>query len=564
MPRRKNEYLSDGGSDSDASNSSGSEEGFNSQEDEDSRAERRRFEHSGRKRRKVGSGKAAAWEGIFGEDGERRGGGRGLGARKGPNGAASGSRTDWTKSAFFFDLNRADGSRAPSFVPKTNGAPEPEVEPTKEESEGDEDDDDDEEEEEDDSEDDDTPRPASPRVRETDYDDEPPARSGLGGLGSRPAMAAMGKMTAERQSEPAEKPRGNGRGGIGSSKRGGKGGIGSTSRTTESEEASRPPLSASNSQRGGLGSAKDASHHIEDFSEDVQASSARAAPTAFGRKVVDHETEAGPSDYARSQQSFRGRVDTPPALGAKKVDLTAQEKAHFNKIDKHYGIAAKMLSNMGWSAGEGLGKDRSGRAVPVEVGRVMRGQGIRAGTRTEDSKREARRRGEKISDEEEDQPRRGRRGQGRGHGPKAEGEDIAQSWKKQRKVKVKVEHKTYEQLLAEAGDAAPAGNGLIIDARGGEVSRPIGRESELMGLQMKEVQNLSALSLNSWTPSSDATQLPELRHNLRLVVDEAKMDVDALAREGRAVGEKRRWALREEQLARKRIDDTTRRKLPRE
>ena len=74
---------------------------------------------------------------------------------------------------------------------------------------------------------------------------------------------------------------------------------------------------------------------------------------------------------------------------------------------------------------------------------------------------------------------------------------------------------------------------------------------------MKEVSSLSALSLSSWTPTSDKMQLPELRHNLRLVAEGARGDVDGLAKEGRRVNERRRWAVREEQIARKRVDDAS-------
>jgi tuftelin-interacting protein 11 len=90
--------------------------------------------------------------------------------------------------------------------------------------------------------------------------------------------------------------------------------------------------------------------------------------------------------------------------------------------------------------------------------------------RTEDSKREARRRGEIVSDsEEEEAPHRRGRGKGKAKG-KQDKPEVDQSWRKQRKVKVKVEHKTYEQLVAEAGEGTAAGVGLVIDARGGEVS----------------------------------------------------------------------------------------------
>ena len=44
------------------------------------------------------------------------------------------------------------------------------------------------------------------------------------------------------------------------------------------------------------------------------------------------------------------------------------------------------------------------------------------------------------------------------------------AWKKPKKVKKKVEHKTYEQIVAEAGQEAPApGIGPIIDATGATV-----------------------------------------------------------------------------------------------
>jgi tuftelin-interacting protein 11 len=76
---------------------------------------------------------------------------------------------------------------------------------------------------------------------------------------------------------------------------------------------------------------------------------------------------------------------------------------------------------------------------------------------------------------------------------------------------------------------------------------------------MREVESLSALDLSGWTPTGENAQLPELRHNLRLIVDVAKADVDALAREGRAVNEKRRWAVREEQVARAKMEEGNKR-----
>lgn len=68
MGRRKPQYIDD--SDSDSPRSQPDSEGFNSQEDADSRAERRLFERNGRNKRRRTGGKESAWEGIFGDEEE--------------------------------------------------------------------------------------------------------------------------------------------------------------------------------------------------------------------------------------------------------------------------------------------------------------------------------------------------------------------------------------------------------------------------------------------------------------------------------------------------------------
>lgn len=75
--------------------------------------------------------------------------------------------------------------------------------------------------------------------------------------------------------------------------------------------------------------------------------------------------------------------------------------------------------------------------------------------------------------------------------------------------------------------------------------------------QLKEVQSLSSLSLSTWTPSSESTRLPELRHNLHLIVDAAKQDVSGLVQEGKKVHERRRWALREEEISRAKAEEAS-------
>ncbi|WWC91342.1 uncharacterized protein L201_006285 [Kwoniella dendrophila CBS 6074] len=517
MPRRKNAFLSDG-SDSEASNSGGSVAEYDSQEDEDSRAERRLFEHKG-KRRKTGggrSGKESAWEGIFGEEPEEGHSGRGLGSRK--NGAGSSSRTDWTKAPAFVSSgpSKKNQEETEDNTPNNLSADDDDNYESDESSGSEEDEVDDEDEEE--------SRRPSPRIKEEEEEEQP--RTGMG-LGARNGFALAGTVPVDSADE---KPKiGGGRGGIGSSSRG-RGGIGSLSRTPK---VSPPPAADApiDGPRGGLGSAQAAAQPID------ESAPATNMPSAFGRPPPSLTSSSGPS---RKQQSFISRPT--PSAAAKNAELTAAERAHFSNISSSFG--ARMLAKQGWEAGKGLGAQEDGRAVPIQVGKVFRGQGIQKGMRTEDSKREAKRQGHVFSDDEDEKPKRGQRGRGP-KVPKEPKDEVEQGWKKQKKVKVKVEHKTYEQLLAEAGDAAPAaGVGLVLDARGGE---------------LREVQSLSSLSLSTWTPTSDNMKLPELRHNLRLIVDVAKGDVEGLVREGKSVNERRRWALREEQKSRAKVEETERR-----
>ncbi|KIR70204.1 tuftelin-interacting protein 11 [Cryptococcus deuterogattii CA1014] len=464
MPRRKNDYLSDG-SDSDASNSAFSQDGYNSHEDQDARAERRLFELKGNKRRKTDgrSGKDAAWEGVFGEDdsvggAQRRGG---IGGRGRPG--SSSLRTDWTKAPAFVSTGSKTLQEEEEEGLRQADADEPERDEDEDGSESSTSSESDSGSENDDG----SSGVPSPRIRDADdYNEEEQTTGGLG----------LGFRNASRQ-------------GI-------------------TDESTRE---AGQREEGG-------------------------ATDSFGRPPPSLTAHSG----HHTQRRFLPRPQSP-VVSSNKAHLTAAEKAHFSKIQSSFG--ARLLAKQGWEAGKGLGIQEDGRAVPIEVGKVMRGQGIQRGIRTEDSKREARRQGVTFSDDEDEEAPRRRRHREKGPKVHKEKSEEDQGWKRQKKVKVKVQHKTYEQLLAEAGDAVSApGIGLVLDARGGE---------------LKEVQSLSSLSLSTWTPSSDSTRLPELRHNLHLIVDAAKQDVSGLVKEGKKVHERRRWALREEEISRAKAEEAS-------
>lgn len=67
--------------------------------------------------------------------------------------------------------------------------------------------------------------------------------------------------------------------------------------------------------------------------------------------------------------------------------------------------------------------------------------------------------------------------------------------------------------------------------------------------------------MSSWTPTSDSTRIPEVRHNLRLIVESSKSDLDGLAREARALEERKKWIKQEDLRLRKKVADEAEREL---
>ena len=56
-------------------------------------------------------------------------------------------------------------------------------------------------------------------------------------------------------------------------------------------------------------------------------------------------------------------------------------------------------------------------------------------------------------------------------------------------------------------------------------------------------------------------RLPEVRHNLRLITEACKGDLDGLAREACALEERKKWAQQEDERLRKRVEEEAQREL---
>ena len=71
---------------------------------------------------------------------------------------------------------------------------------------------------------------------------------------------------------------------------------------------------------------------------------------------------------------------------------------------------------------------------------------------------------------------------------------------------------------------------------------------------------MADVSIASWTPTADPTRLPEIRHNLRLIAESCRTDLDGLAKEARALEERMKWIRAEDARLRKRVEDEAERK----
>lgn len=66
---------------------------------------------------------------------------------------------------------------------------------------------------------------------------------------------------------------------------------------------------------------------------------------------------------------------------------------------------------------------------------------------------------------------------------------------------------------------------------------------------------MADVSLNSWSPSNDPTRIPEVRHNIRLIAEACKTDLDGLAREAKALDERKKWVTHEDARLRNKVAD---------
>ncbi|KAG0173477.1 Tuftelin-interacting protein 11 [Apophysomyces sp. BC1034] len=232
--------------------------------------------------------------------------------------------------------------------------------------------------------------------------------------------------------------------------------------------------------RGGLGSGSMANSMGPNFT--LGTDSPKATPRATEKIPKSREASSTP----------------PPAA-------LAADFAKFNKFTKGFG--KKMLEKMGWSLGKGLGAGGEGIINPVETKQrpARMGMGFKGfDERTDQAKAQAKvAEEESESESDREEAVRAKRG----------------AWKRDthRPRKPKTVYRTAEQIVADTmGQEIPLSQQKVIDMRG-----PAVREVSLSEIERTE----------SPTLMETTTRLPELRHNIRLLVDLSRADLENLSRE---------------------------------
>ncbi len=231
----------------------------------------------------------------------------------------------------------------------------------------------------------------------------------------------------------------------------------------------------------------------------------------------------------------------------KKRQETRAADPQFASFEKHSkGIGMKLLMKMGFKPGEGLGRDKSGIAKPIEVKLRPKGQGMGFGVRHQDDEWDDEKgaRGiAAVASGASDASRRSDQQQPAGGG---------RMWKKKNaEARVKREYRTAEEVVRAAADqpamAAVLQAQPILDMRGPQVRLVTnlehlnvkvgekGREKDLKSQAASSPLSCLSKALLSLMPQDesgqsgvDRTPMPELQHNLQLLVDMCEADIQRL------------------------------------
>ncbi|GES77671.1 TFP11-domain-containing protein [Rhizophagus clarus] len=273
--------------------------------------------------------------------------------------------------------------------------------------------------------------------------------------------------------------------------------------------------------RGGLGSSFS---QIDDFDDE-----------SLTKKEM-YSFASGPSSTQESttfDEMLNIQFSSTKGKGKRKSQFTSQFQESlsvdkdFGKFEKHTkGIGLKLMQKMGYKVGEGLGSDGRGIVNPIEAQLRPARMGLAYHGFKEKTK---------VQEDEE------RQGPVDDISIKPVKKEKSNAWKKSAKAKKsRVAYKTADEIINEIGSVPSVQPIKIID---------------MTGPQAREISSTSQISSQAIPDTS--SRLPELRHNLRLIVDMSKADLEHFTREHRVQTERTKTLKKEMARVTAQVNDET-------
>ncbi|XP_059625122.1 septin and tuftelin-interacting protein 1 homolog 1 [Cornus florida] len=216
-------------------------------------------------------------------------------------------------------------------------------------------------------------------------------------------------------------------------------------------------------------------------------------PTAFGRKIKEGAQQRRDKEREKAKLAKKSQVGT----GRKEAEL-----GDVGRFEKHTkGIGLKLLEKMGYKGG-GLGKNEQGIVSPIEAKLRPKNMGMGFNDYKETTKSPAL----QELEEKKTLPQVAQ---------SVEGRSKEKRWSKQARHKRKDKYLTAEELLVRKQEQSLEVVHKVFDMR---------------GPQVRILTNLENLNAEEKARENDIP-MPELQHNVRLVVDLAELDIQKIDRD---------------------------------
>jgi len=239
----------------------------------------------------------------------------------------------------------------------------------------------------------------------------------------------------------------------------------------------------------------------------------------------EREREKARKGEEEKEARERNRDDGEAFAGVQRRGLGTHAKAHERDVgsfEKHTkGIGMKLLEKMGYKKGEGLGKGASGitRALETTVRPKNMGMGFNNFKENVNDPTKARGREESDEDAMEEGMKEDDGSKERDAAKRAQEQTM---WKKRNDLRrEKREYKTAEELLAEEQDKARDSKSVKATAEKLNIIDMRGAHAQI--INASELHKSRVISADD-----DDLMLPELQHNLKLIVDLAESDISKL------------------------------------